>query len=369
MKKIRVAVLMGGKSPEYEVSLSSGREVVKHLDLGKYEVLPVVISRDGLRWEIVAKEKLLHSPGGVEKRISSKFKVKSLKLAVGESQNFLTGGGVGKVDLVFIAMHGPYGEDGVVQGMLELLGLPYTGSGVLASALGMDKILSRIIFKSAKIPTPRFFVVEKRKFNFKKVIAKISSSFGFPVVTKPYNQGSSVGVTLVKKPAQLSQACQKVFSVSKKMIIDEYIRGVEVSCGVLGNDDPQALPVVEICPQKEFFDYEAKYTSGMSEEIVPARISKQLTQEVQKYAVLAFQAIGARGFARVDMFLKDGKTPLVSEINTIPGLTPNSLLPKEAASAGISYPQLLDKIIEFALESRKDTPGVSASTPGRCNRF
>jgi len=345
MKKIRVMVLMGGKTPEYEVSLVSGGEVVKNLDEKKYEVLPVVISKDGRRWELKTKSsflkdylaKISRSNNGFLKERKTKSKVKeNLQLDLIAQ----------KADVVFIAMHGPYGEDGTVQGMLELAGVPYTGSGVLASALGMDKPMFRKLMKEEKIPTPDWIVLD-----FKDRFEKIFEKLDLPVVVKPSAQGSSVGVSIVRKKKDLPAALKKAFSFGPQIIVDEYLPGVEVTCGVLGNKSPFALPVVEIIPKKEFFDYEAKYQPGMSEEIVPARISKELTKKVQETAIRVYKAVGCRGFGRVDMIISKGK-PHVLEINTIPGLTPNSLLPKEAAAAGISYAKLLDMVINFALETK-----------------
>jgi len=344
MKKIRVIVLMGGKSPEHEVSLVTGREVVRHLDKGKYEVLPVVISRDGERWQLKSPQQiLLHSPAGVEKT-DHKKRIKGGKALLPGGQRLPLKLTDEKPNVVFIAMHGPFGEDGTVQGMLELAGLPYTGAGVLASALGMDKIMFKKIMEKENIPLPDYLVFEKRD---KK--SKILKKFKFPFVIKPSDQGSSVGVSIVHNKKEFGSALKLAFSYSKKILVDEYLSGIEVSCGVLGNEKPVALPVIEIIPKREFFDYEAKYDETQCDEIVPARISKRLTKKVQELAIRVFQAIDCRGFGRVDMIISRGK-PYVLEINTIPGLTPLSLFPKEAAAAGMSYSQLLDRIIELALE-------------------
>lgn len=302
-KRLRVIVLMGGKSPEHEVSLVSGREVVRHLDSEKYEVLPVIIPKEASFWQPLPS-----------------------------------------ADLVFISMHGPYGEDGTVQGMLELAGIPYTGAGVLASAIGMDKPMFLKVIKEAGVTIPKYLVREKRDNT-----AEIWRDFELPVVIKPSSQGSSVGVSIVHQKKQIPLALKTAFSFGPRIIVEEYLSGMEVTCGVIGNDNPLALPVVEIVPKNEFFDYESKYVSEMSEEIIPARISVNLTKMVQDIAIKVYRAIGCRGFGRVDMIISEDK-PFVLEINTIPGLMPNSLLPKEAAGAGISHPQLLDQIIKLALE-------------------
>lgn len=338
-------VLMGGKTPEHDVSLVTGRGVVQNLDKRKYEVWPVVISPGGEKWQLKPFEEfLLQSPIVVGKSISQK-KIRDYKksLALGKSP-LLPQVRLEKPDVVFIAMHGPFGEDGTIQGMLELAGVPYTGAGVLASALGMDKIMFRKVMAFERIPMSDYLVFGPRN---KK--AEILRKFKFPLVVKPSDQGSSVGVSIVHKKSKLNEALKKAFSYSREILIEEYLSGLEVTCGLLGNDKPMPLPLVEICPKNEFFDYEAKYTPGRCEEICPARISKKLTKEVQNLAVRVYKAIGCRGFGRVDFIISRGQ-PYVLEINTIPGLTPTSLLPQEAAAAGISYPRLLDRVIELALE-------------------
>jgi len=338
MKKIKVIVLMGGRSPEHEVSLVSGKEVVKHLNPEKYEVLPVVISKDGQNWQLKNKEEfLLKSSSDINQ---AKDLVPTLRRLEPTQINK-------NADLVFIAMHGVFGEDGTVQGMLELGGIPYTGAGVLASALGMDKPIFRRVIKEAGIDSPKYLVLGK-----KDKIEKIWRNFKLPVVVKPSSQGSSVGVSIVHKKKEIPPALKKAFSFGPRILVEEYLTGTEVTCGVIGNGNPLALPVAEIVPKNEFFDYEAKYVSGKSDEIVPARISAELTKVVQDTAIKVYRAIGCRGFGRVDMIISKGR-PYVLEINTIPGLTPNSLLPKEAAAAGMTYPQLIEKIIQFALDKEE----------------
>ena len=338
MKKIKVIVLMGGRSPEHEVSLVSGKEVVKHLNPEKYEALPVVISKDGQNWQLKNKEEfLLKSSSDINQ---AKDLVPTLRRLEPTQINK-------NADLVFIAMHGPFGEDGTIQGLFETAGFPYTGAGVLASAIGMNKPIFKKIMESEGIPIPKYIIFGKGD-----KIGKIVKKFKFPLVIKPSNQGSSVGVSIVKDKNNLVSALETAFKFGNNIIVEEYIKGVEVTCGVLGNKDLTPLPVVEIVPKNEFFDYEAKYVSGKSDEIVPARISAELTKMVQDTAIKVYRAIGCRGFGRVDMIISKGK-PYVLEINTIPGLTPNSLLPKEAVAAGMTYSQLIEKIIQFALDKEE----------------
>lgn len=304
MTKTKIIVLMGGKSPEHDVSLLSGRQVIDNLDKNKYEASSFVIPKSG------------------------KFDFDLFKNLT--------------VDIVFLAMHGPFGEDGTIQGLLEIAGLPYTGAGVLASAIGMDKPVFKKLMEQAKIPIPPYLIFKK-----KDDTGKILKKFKYPFVVKPSNQGSSVGVSIVKDKDNLFSALNTVFKFTNTAVIEEYIKGIEITCGILGNEELIALPVVEIIPKNEFFNYEAKYTEGMSDEIVPARISPPLTELVQETAKKVYRAVGCRGFGRIDMIIKDSQ-PYVLEINTIPGLTPASLLPKAAKAMGLSYSQLLDKIIGFS---------------------
>ena len=289
MKKRKIVVVYGGWSSEREISIISGKGVVEHLNRQKYEVVGVEIGGDD-RW------------GWVEKLTAE------------------------KPEVVFIALHGKFGEDGTIQGILEMLGVKYVGCGVLASALGMDKLMFRKVMEREGILMPKL-------------------SDKTPCVVKPADAGSSVGVSIVRQEGQLALAIEAARKYSDRVICEELIEGTEVSCGILGGE---ALPVVEICPKGEFFDYQAKYTEGKCEEICPARLTAEVTRQVQEAAVRVFGAIGGKGFARVDMMIRDG-VPYVLEINTIPGLTPNSLLPKEAAVVGMDYGQLLDRMIELAL--------------------
>jgi len=244
-------------------------------------------------------------------------------------------------------MHGSYGEDGTIQGLLETAGVPYTGSGVLASALGMDKLMFRRVMEGESIPIPRYLIV--RKNDSQKAFRGILNSPLYFV--KPNDQGSSIGTSIVETKKDLDKALRLAFKYSDTALIDEYIEGREVTCGILGNENPKALPLVEIISRKgKFFDYESKYLKNGAEEIVPARISVKLTQKIQKMAIDIYKIIGCKGFSRIDFILKEKYNPIVLEINTIPGLTPMSLFPKAAKAAGISYNQLLNKIIKYALQ-------------------
>lgn len=338
-RKMNIAVLMGGKSPEYDISIMLGIEVVKNLNKEKYNVYPIVISKDGNNWfSVNTKLVLSHT----RKAFAKVNRIKRVKRIQGVSDLVKK-----SVDLVFIAMHGPFSEDGTIQGTLELAGLKYTGSGVLASAIGMDKIMFRKIMISEKFPIPKYLIVKKGE-----KVKKISERLGNPpYFVKPFNQGSSVGASVANNNKELATAMSLAFKYSNKILIDEYLNGLELTCPIIGNDNPVSLPVVEIHPLKEkFFDYKSKYTKNGSKEIVPARISRHLTKKIQKIAVGVYKALGCRGFARVDFILKDNKYPYVLEVNTIPGLTAFSLFPKSAKAAGITYSDLIDKIINYAKE-------------------
>ena len=342
-KKLRVAVLMGGKSPEHDISLISGKEVVRNLNPQKYDVLPIVVSRDGVNWQIGdRKQFLLDSPASAKLQAPD-FITQSLDRS--DHASIIRNN---KIDVVFIAMHGPNGEDGTVQGFLELLGISYTGSGVLASALSMDKIYSRKLFTHAGLNVPDYVAITKKDSS--NIVWK---KFKPPIFIHPHNQGSAIGASIVKKEKQLKKALAVAHSYSDIALVDEYLDGIEVTCAILGNDNPMVLPLIEIVSKKEFFDYEAKYNPELADEIVPAKINKKLTKKAQNTAIVAYKTIGCFVFGRVDMIVKDGDV-YVLEVNTIPGLTPVSLFPKAANAAGISYAQLLEKIINLSLE--KENP-------------
>ncbi len=309
--KTRVAVLMGGPSAEHDISLASGEKVCEALNRDKYEVRPVVISKKG-KWPITL----------------AKLKA-----------NF---------DVAFVAMHGEYGEDGQIQRILEKAKIPYTGSNSRASEIGIDKVKSSEVFEKAGLRAPKFTLLaikDAKKISLEKI------RFIFPMVVKPADRGSSVGISIVKKVQDLLPAIQEAAKFSKRIMLQEYINGREFTCGVLDvGDGPEALPPTEIIiHHSEFFDYEAKYTAGMSREITPPEIPSEEIKKIQNIAVKAHRAIGARHFSRTDVIQDKDKNYYVLEINTIPGMTATSLLPQQAKAAEISFPELLDQIIQSAL--------------------
>lgn len=336
MEKLNVAVLMGGCSSEREVSIASGENVVNSLDTGKYTAVPVEIAEDGAWLTRDASSKgqspVLLQPG-----------------------NFEVAGR--KVDVVFIALHGKLGEDGAAQGLLEMIGVPYTGSGVLASALAMNKLLTKKIFLQEEIPTAPFVEINNPDWpedvgQKTEIAGNLGERLGLPVVVKPASEGSSIGVDIARTDEEMVRKVDEAFAYGPVVLAEKYLKAREIQCGIIGNGCPYALPLIEIVSKKEFFDYEAKYSPELAEEIVPAPIPEKETKKIQNISLRAYKAVGCRGFARVDTFLQKEGEIFVSEINTIPGLTRASLFPQEAEAAGIDFPQLLSILIELALEEK-----------------
>lgn len=358
--KINVAVLMGGRSSEHEVSINSGKMVIQNLDLARYNVKPITITRegswivpqgyltDGMRVSEFLPQFLNHDSSGNA-------------LVPLETGSALTKTASEKVDVVFIALHGPFGEDGAIQGLLELLDLPYTGSNVEASSISMNKIRCKEIYIHYRIPTPRYVVFSEREWRKRKekLIERVERRLGFPCVPKPPRQGSSVGIKIAKTKQMFTEAVELAFRYDNDVLIEQFISGREITCPVLGQkpgEDPLALPLIEIVPKtSSYFDYEAKYSPGGSEEIVPARIESSMTKKAQRLGVKVHQALGCGGLSRTDMILNDTRL-YVLETNTIPGLTEASLFPKAARAMGMSLSQLFDHLIEVAIlthQSRK----------------
>lgn len=308
MGKINIALLSGGISSEREVSLSGGYQVYDALDKEKYEIFRYDPATD-------------------------------LNKLVGDAET---------IDAALLILHGPYGEDGTVQGLLDLLDIPYQGAGVLGSAIAMNKLASKRLYQQAGIPIPAYLSFSKGD---KVDLAFCVETLGLPIVVKPVSAGSSVGMTIVKDQKDLSAAMAKAFDQDETILLEEYIRGLELTCAVLGNREIEALPVIEILPGEghEFFDYEAKYIAGLTQEICPARIDDSVRKKVQDYAMSAHKTLFLKGYSRTDMILSDRKV-FVLETNTIPGMTETSLLPRAARVAGYSFSQLLDRLIELSME-------------------
>lgn len=310
---MRVAVILGGRSAEREVSLHTGENIVAALRQKGHEAVPLDLTDDlGLRLRALAP------------------------------------------DAVYIALHGRHGEDGCVQGLLEILGIPYVGSGVLASALGMDKLMSRRLFTAAGLPCPRYQVVERAEVAREgavEVAHRLVDAFGLPLVVKPNSQGSAIGVTVVREKESLAGALREALALDTVALIEEYVAGPEITVAILGDSPPQALPVIEIVPRKPFYDYDAKYTPGLSEHLIPARLSPETAKLAQDHALRAYAALGCRHFARVDLLVNASTgVPVVLEVNTLPGMTATSLVPDAARAAGIDFPSLVEKLVLMAVE-------------------
>ena len=298
---------MGGKSAEREVSLRTGARVIGALEAQEFSVF--VIDPIDLDW----LDRLLSAD----------------------------------VDIAFLALHGIGYEDGTIQGVLESFDIPYTGSGILASAIAMNKIVSKQIFETANIPTPKFFTFDPSR----DVVAQcqvVADQLGFPVVVKPITEGSSIGVSMVNDVSELQRISIETAKEFGGGFFEQYISGMEISVGLLGIEELRALPILELVPKRDFYDYEAKYTAGMTEFVIPARLLETTTELVQKIALNAHRSVGCRGFSRVDMLVGEFDQPYVIEINTLPGLTELSDLPAQAKAAGISYNQLIGQILADA---------------------
>ena len=311
MKKLTIALLSGGISSEREVSIASGKQVYEALDHSKYTVIQYDPKTD-------LHQLVMDAP---------------------------------KIDAALIILHSPFGEDGTIQGLLDLLDIPYQGSGVLGSSLGMNKLASKHLYEKSGLRVPPYRVlVQNDTFDEDDCIRYL----GLPLVVKPVGSGSSVGISIVKSKDSLKKAVDDAFTQDNSILLEAHIDGVELTGGVLGNDELTALPLIEIVPDKSyaFFDYEAKYTAGATNEICPARINAAMTEKAQEIAKTAHRALFCRGYSRTDMILKD-QDIYVLETNTIPGMTATSLFPQAAGKAGISFSQLLDRLIELSMEDRK----------------
>ena len=353
MKKLRVGILFGGRSGEHEVSLTSATSVIAAMDPDKYEVVPIGITQKGCWLLGSSSEKLLPGVLAHGKPVTVTTEPGRQGLMPLETNSTSPE----KLDVVFPVLHGTFGEDGTVQGLLELAGLPYVGAGVLGSAVGMDKDVMKRLFREAKLPAIPWVALRRGEWQsqpekFRRLIEK---KFRYPVFVKPANLGSSVGISKVHNRKELGPAIELACSYDSKVLVERAIRGREIECSVLGNDKPEASVPGEVIPVNEFYDYEAKYVKEGSELVIPAKLNARKTREVQQLALRAFQAAECAGMARVD-FLLDRRTEklFVNEINTIPGFTPISMYPKLWEASGLPYPKLVDRLIELALERQRE---------------
>jgi len=386
VKKLRVGVIYGGRSGEHEVSVASAASIIKHLDRSRYEPVPIRIEKDG-RWTLADKAPTAISaadviehvrleaarpvrPGreahlvahpGEDTVLAIERRMASAEL---DPSGAATVTGVG-LDVVFPVLHGPYGEDGTVQGLLELANVPYVGAGVLGSAVGMDKAVMKTLFIARNLPVGPYMVVLRPEWHgdADAVTRRVTEELRYPVFVKPANLGSSVGISKAKSEADLRTAMELALQFDRKIVIEAgIVNAREIECAVLGNDDPQASIPGEIIPSREFYDYEAKYLDDASEVVIPASLRDNEAREVQRLAIEAFRAVDCAGMARVDFFVtRDDGRIYVNEVNTIPGFTTISMYPKMWEASGLSYTALIDRLITLALERHAEKQQLRTS--------
>jgi D-alanine-D-alanine ligase len=339
-KKITVGLIFGGRSAEHEVSLLSACAVWKNLDQAKFEVRSIYILKDG-RWKTV------DSPSTDVRSLSAGPAFPFLPWEVtGMTSRF-------PADVYFPVLHGPYGEDGSIQGLLEMAGVPYVGAGVLGSAVGMDKAMTKSLFRDRGLPIVPWLVIHEADWRGGKAatLRRLRRLLSLPVFVKPSNLGSSVGITKVKDARRMEEALEKAFRYDTKILVEKGIQGREIECSVLGNQSPEASLPGEVVPFREFYDYEDKYIDGKTGFVIPARLSRALTDRIRRLAVKAFEALGVTGMARVDFFIESGTNRIfINELNTIPGFTEISMYPKLWAASGLPFPRLVERLIELGIE-------------------
>jgi D-alanine-D-alanine ligase len=384
VKKLRVGVIYGGRSGEHEVSVASAAAILRHLDRTRYEAIPIRINKSG-RWsvadtapttistaEVIEQYRLEAArPGRVTREAHlvaypSEEAMLSIERppspADGDYSATVTGLGL---DVIFPVLHGPYGEDGCIQGLLELANIPYVGAGVLGSAVGMDKAVMKTLFMAKGLPVAAHLTFTRPTWQRDPAAgaAAVSGTLGYPVFVKPANLGSSVGISKAKSAADLDDAVALAFQFDRKIIIEAAVpQARELECAVLGNDDPEASVPGEVVPSREFYDYEAKYLDGSSAVIIPARISPEQAGEVRQFSLRAFAAVDGAGMARVDFLMDGGSGAIyVNEVNTIPGFTTISQYPKLWAASGLPYAALVDRLISLALERHAEKQRLRTS--------
>lgn len=365
-KKLRIGILFGGRSGEHEVSLESASSVLNAIDPGKYDVVPIGITREG-QWMLGRQPSDAGGSGAITppslagviengKAVNPPADPASRELAPRAAPSTASADHAA-LDVIFPVLHGTFGEDGTVQGLLELAGIPYVGAGVLGSAAGMDKDLMKRLFRDAGLPVVPWITLLRSEINANpgRARRRVAGEIGYPAFVKPANLGSSVGISKVSKPGELDAALRLAARFDRKIIVEKAIDAREIECAVLGNDAPQASVPGEIVPVNEFYDYQAKYVKEGSRLIIPAKIGAAKTRWARELALRAFKAIDCAGMGRVDFLMdrKSGKL-YVNEINTIPGFTSISMYPKLWAASGLPYAKLIDRLIELALERHRE---------------
>ncbi len=344
MEKTKVALLFGGRSAEHEVSLSSAAAIYNHLDKRKLEVLSLFINKEGM-WKVVDSPCVSHD--SLNQGSFASF----LPWSRSKENSFFS------ADVYFPVLHGPYGEDGTIQGLFDMADVPYVGAAVLASSLGMDKAISKALFQAKGLPVVKHLVIHETNWrkNKAETLDHLFQSFSFPVFTKPSCLGSSLGITKVKESKQIEEAVELAFGYDRKILVEEAIKGRELECSILGNENPRASLPGEIIPSQEFYNYQDKYIDGKTSFGIPARLPDSTIEEIQQISIKAFQAIDCSGMARADFFLQEKTEKIfLNEINTIPGFTEISMYPKLWEVSGLSFSQLLEQLIELAMERHRN---------------
>ena len=364
-KKIRVGILCGGKSAEHEVSLQSAKSIVEAIDRERYDPVVIAVDKKG-EWHLTDVSNFLLNADN-PKLVQLNKVSDNLALAPGKRSgqliSLVSHGSAAPVDVVFPVLHGPFGEDGTLQGLMKLANLPFVGPGVLGSAVSMDKDVAKRLLRDAGIAIARFLVFDRSSLN-KIDFNETKNELGVPLFIKPANLGSSVGINKVNDKDQFEAAVNDAFKYDNKIVIEEFIEGREIECSVLGNDDPMASLPGEILPQDDFYSYRAKYIDEDGAILdIPAKLPEKLVKEVQGCAIQAFKVLCCEGMARVDLFLKENGEIVINEINTLPGFTKISMYPKLWEASGISYPELIHRLIQLAIErfDREETLETSVN--------
>jgi len=370
--RVRVGVVYGGRSVEHEVSLVSARAIMQALDPERYDVVPIGISRQG-RWVIGKSHCALPPDPSVRGLVRLRNGGGAVQKTGGRAARAAADGALkGRLDVVFPMVHGTGGEDGSLQGLLELAGIPYVGAGVLGSAIGMDKAMMKVAFAQAGLPIVDHRVIRCSDLeqDHERFIRSVESAFGYPCFVKPANGGSSVGISKAKDRRGLADAIDLAARYDRKVVVERAVDGREIECSVLGNDKPEASVPGEIVPSNEFYDYRAKYIDTGSRLLIPAPLSAEQTGRIRDLAVKAFRALDLCGMARVDFFLdRTSEAIFVNEVNTIPGFTPISMYPKLWEASGVTFPALVDRLVRLALERHAEKKRLITSyTPGRNGR-
>jgi D-alanine-D-alanine ligase len=384
VKRLRVGVLYGGRSGEHEVSLASAAAVFAHLDKKRYEAVPIRIEKDG-RWCLADRAPTAMSAGDVieQARLDaarplrsgrevhmiarpSEETILSIDRSAGRGQAVEQATVTGlNLDVIFPVLHGPYGEDGTIQGLLELANVPYVGAGVLASAVGMDKAVMKLVFAAQGLPVCPYRVVLRHDWEASQAptLERLEDALGYPMFVKPANLGSSVGISKAKTRGGLAQALDLAGSFDRKIVVEAAVGNPrEIECAVLGNDHPEASVAGEVIPSREFYDYEAKYLDDGSQVIIPAALEPEVAEHIRRLSIEAFKAIDGAGMARVDFLLsRPGGEIFVNEVNTIPGFTTISMYSKLWAASGVDYPALLDRLIALARERHTEKQQLRTS--------